>query len=30
MGPEIMFFCQADPINKKYMPDLEPIKVSVR
>ena len=25
-----MFFCQQDPITKDYMPDLEPIKVTVR
>lgn len=28
-GPEIMFFCQQDPLTKQYMPDLNPVKLGV-
>lgn len=30
VGPDIMFFCTQDPITKTQVPDLEPIRVSVR
>lgn len=29
LGPEIMFFSHKDPMIDEYMPDLEPIKVSI-
>lgn len=29
IGPEILFFCHEDPITNKFMPDLEPSKLSV-
>ena len=30
IGPEVMFFCNKDPITKKWMPDLEQTTVKVR
>lgn len=30
MGPEILFFCQYDPLLNKHIPDLDPINLKVR
>ena len=30
IGPEIMFFCRQDKIRKEFIPDLEPIKITLR